>query len=536
MKVHRLGASRARAPRCARGGGAILLMVLFTGCFVPRDPAPVADESCTNCHGDSTREGSRELRAAPPFDRFGNTGLEYPGVGAHQLHLTRGRSHGAVACAECHRVPDTAADEGHNDGRTAFSFGPVARGDASVEPSYDFGTRRCTNACHGVSSSGSWTRPRSSADACGSCHGLPPSAPHPQAGACAVCHSDVLALDGGFSAPALHVDGVVQSTAAACDACHGDDSTGAPPRALDGSTARTSSGVGAHQRHLGGGARTRPVSCATCHEVPAQAATPRHPNGGRAELHASVGWASPSCTTACHGGASPSWTSTASLSCTSCHGAPPPPPHPQVENCALCHPNATGPLGREVADRSLHVDGVAAVNQPAACDACHGTPGNPAPPRDTRGETATTAVGVGAHQAHVVGRGLARRVQCAECHVVPAAVVGGQHLDGLAQITFSGVARANLAQPEYRGGTCASTACHDISNYTVTPGGGQATTPRWTLVDGSQATCASCHGMPPPLPHVQRADCESCHLNATPQRTFVRPELHVDGHVDFAVP
>lgn len=499
----------------------VCLALALTGCFVPREPGPVdGDRACTRCHGDSSRPGDRALRAAPPFDIFGNTGTLFPGVGAHQLHLTADLTHGPVPCAECHRVPDTAADEGHNTGRTRFSFGPVARGDAGVEPSYDFATRRCTTACH-RGTSGVWTRPRSSTEACGTCHGLPPPAPHPQAGSCAVCHADVLAADGGFAHPELHVDGITQTTNAPCSTCHGD-----PP------------GSGAHVRHVSGGAQTRPVACATCHEVPARAATPKHPNGGRAEVNAAVAWSqsTSSCATACHGATSPSWTSTAALDCTSCHGAPPPAPHPPVQNCALCHPNATGPLGRVMSDRSRHVDGVLDVSVPAACDSCHGSPGNPAPPKDTRSETATTSPGVGAHQAHVVGRGLARAVLCSECHVVPTAVVQGQHLDGLAQVTFSGVARANLAQPVYQGGTCGSTACHDIANYTVTPGGGQATTPRWTLVDGSQSTCTSCHGMPPPLPHVQRSDCEACHLNATAQRTFVRPELHVDGRVDFALP
>jgi hypothetical protein len=497
------------------------VLALTSGCFVPRDPAPVDDRACTKCHGDPSREGDRALRSAPPFDIFGNTGIEFPGVGAHQLHLTAGLTHGPVACAECHRVPTTLGDEGHNDGKATFTFGAVATGDGGV-PAYDFGARRCTTACHGPgNTSGVWTRPRSSTEACGTCHGLPPPAPHPQAGPCAVCHSEVLAPDGGFAQPALHVDGTIQFTNASCDSCHGE-----PPQS------------GAHTLHVSGGAQTRPVACATCHEVPARPATPKHPNGGRAEVIAAVNWSTTSsnCGTACHGTTSPVWTSTAELDCASCHGAPPPSPHPQIPNCALCHPNATGSLGRLMTDRTRHVDGVVDVAVPATCDACHGTPGNPAPPRDTRGETATTVPGVGAHQAHVVGRGLARVVQCAECHVMPATVVSGQHLDGVTQVVFSGVARANLAEPEYRGGTCASAACHDVSNYTITPGGGQATTPRWTLVDGSQSTCTSCHGLPPPAPHPQRADCESCHLNATAQRTFVRPELHVDGRVDFATP
>lgn len=484
---------------------ASIFALLLSACFVPRE-SPPADQTCTKCHGDSSRAGSQVDKAAPPFDIFGNTEAQFPGVGAHQLHLTPADTHGAVKCAQCHPVPNAIGDEGHNDGQTTFTG-----------LTYDSGARRCTTACHGTSLSGVWTRPRSSVDACGTCHGVPPASPHPQAGSCAVCHADVLAADGGFAHPELHVDGTIQSTNAACDSCHGN-----PPS------------TGAHALHLSGGTQTKPVECATCHEVPARPATPRHPNGGRAELNAAVSWNTTNCGTACHGGSSPEWTSTTDLNCTSCHGAPPAAPHPQVQNCSLCHPNATGPLGRQMIDRTLHVNGSVEANQPTACDSCHGTPGtNAAPPRDTRGETATTSLGVGAHQSHVVGRGLARVVQCAECHVVPTAVVQGAHLDGVALVSFSGVARANLAQPTYQQGTCASAACHDIANYTSAPGGGTATTPRWTIVDGSQATCTSCHGMPPPLPHLQRSDCESCHLNATAQRTFVNPALHVDGTVQF---
>lgn len=195
-------------------------------------------------------------------------------------------------------------------------------------------------------------------------------------------------------------------------------------------------------------------------------------------------------------------------------------------------------MGRQFADRTRHVDGTLDVNVPANCDGCHGTMANAAPPRDTNGETLTTLRSVGAHQAHVVGRGLARVVQCSECHQVPAMTVSPGHLDGLAQVKFGGVALANLAQPTWNSTalTCANAACHDISNWTSAPGGGDSVTPLWTRVDGTQVTCTGCHGLPPPLPHVARSDCESCHLNATAQRTFVRPELHVNAKVEFALP
>ncbi len=514
----------------------VVLTLGLTGCFVPQQSAPVEDRQCTRCHGDATREGSALLKAAPPVDVNGNTGVEYPGVGAHALHLGKSATHGEVACTECHRVPTTAQDEGHNVGKTTFAFGPIATRDGGVGAGYDFQTRRCSNACHGFSS-GIWTAPR--ADACGTCHGLPPPKPHPQAGNCGVCHADVIALDGGFLAPELHVNGVVNVAQVACNACHGTTDAGSPPRALDGSTERTSVGVGAHEVHVNGGAKTNPVACATCHEVPGEVVTPRHPNGGRAEVLSTVSWnpASSTCTTGCHGGASPVWTTLdAGLGCSSCHGAPPPLPHPQATNCANCHPNSTGVNGRDVVNRELHVNGTVNAAVPTTCDGCHGSATNFAPPRDTNGGTATTLLSVGAHQAHLVGRGLARVVQCTECHEVPAQVLTPKHTNGVTEVKFSGVAVSNLAQPSYQGGTCASSACHDIANLTGADGGGTATAPRWNLVDGSQATCQSCHGFPPPLPHPQQSACFVCHTNATDQNTFVRPELHINGVLNFATP
>jgi hypothetical protein len=512
-----------------------MTVLALAGCYVPRDSAVVEDRSCVKCHGDATREGTALQKAAPPFDVNGNTGVEYPGVGAHQLHLGKSATHGEVACTECHKVPLTAMDEGHNVGKTTFAFGPVALGEKGLA-SYEFDTRTCTNACHGERS-GVWTAPR--ADACGTCHGVPPPSPHPQAGACGVCHADVIALDGGFIAPELHVNGVKNVSVVACNACHGTTDGGAPPRALDGSTERTSVGVGAHAAHVNGGAKTRPVACATCHEVPSMVSTPKHPNGGRAEVLASVRWspATNTCTTNCHGGTSPLWTTPdAGLTCSSCHGAPPALPHPQATNCANCHPNSTGVNGRDVVNRDLHINGLVDVNVPTTCDGCHGSSTNFAPPRDTNGNTATTNLGVGAHQSHLVGRGLARVVLCTECHEVPAMVVAPNHLNGVTEVKFSGVATSNVALPTYAAGTCASAACHDIANLTGADGGGTATTPRWNLVDGSQITCTSCHGFPPPLPHPQQTACEVCHTNATDQRTFRRPELHVNGTVDFVTP
>ena len=323
-----------------------------------------------------------------------------------------------------------------------------------------------------------------------------------------------MANDGSIAHPELHVDGTVQLTTA-CNACHGSDATGAPPSLLDGGA-----DVGAHAKHLQGGVTTRPVSCASCHVVPATPASPQHPDG--VVQVANFNAATQSCAASCHFGASPAWTSTTGLTCSGCHGAPPPAPHPAVTQCSLCHP----PISAE--NRARHVDGTLDVSVPTSCSGCHGSTNSPAPPRSLDGGT-----GPDAHQVHLDGGTFARSVQCTECHVVPGAVFAAGHLNGVTDVRFSGVAVANGATPVWSNGTCANSACHDIQHFTGAPGGGTATTPQWTRVDGSQLLCDSCHGAPPPAPHPASAACETCHSNVTAQKTFVNPAKHINGTVDF---
>ncbi|MBX7100210.1 MAG: CxxxxCH/CxxCH domain-containing protein [Myxococcaceae bacterium] len=472
-----------------------LLAALLAGCLVPREPAGHDDGTCTACHGDATRPGDALARAAPPKDLRGNSEVRFPGVGAHQRHLEGTGQFPKVACQTCHPVPATPTAEGHNDGRTQV-----------LVSAYDPITRTCAgSACH-PAASGEWTKPRPPEQTCGTCHGLPPPPPHPRAGDCVACH--------GALSPATHVDGVVNRLQPRCDACHGSDPSGAPPRSLDGGTATTQRGVGAHQAHLSGGAASKPVPCETCHEVPATVVTPRHPSGGSAEVRADAGFerGSATCTNACHRLTHPAWVDPGPLACSSCHGAPPPLPHPQMRDCSVCHP----------VQRALHVDGVLQVAVPTRCDGCHGSAASPAPPRDLDGGSSTSSPGVGAHQAHLVGRGLARPVLCTECHLVPAEVRSTGHLDGVVDVRFSGVAVNGALVPRYAGGTCGNTACHDLSAYVGTPPG---PSPRWTDVDGGQASCTACHGQPPAAPHVQRSDCGTCHR--------LEPMLHVNGHLDF---
>jgi predicted CxxxxCH...CXXCH cytochrome family protein len=239
------------------------------------------------------------------------------------------------------------------------------------------------------------------------------------------------------------------------------------------------------------------------------------------------------------GAASPPWTSTATLGCGDCHGLPPPSPHPQIRDCSACHGDIVAPDDVTIVERQRHVDGQVDVRFDMACTSCHGRD-NPAPPRALNGATETTAAGVGAHQAHLSGSDRARAVPCGECHRVPERVLDPGHVDsfGPAEVAFSGAAVAFGLTPAYVGGRCQNTACHGGSfPRRGHDSGGSVTTPSWTTVDGTQAACGSCHGLPPPRPHPYHSeDCGRCHENMSLDgKTFLRPELHVDGVVTFTL-
>jgi predicted CxxxxCH...CXXCH cytochrome family protein len=545
---------------------------LGPGCLDARSSAEHADDAtqCARCHGDPNRAGTREERAAPPTDLNGNTDSSYPGVGAHQIHLNAGSTHPAFACSECHLVPKHTEDKGHADSAAPaeLTFGALAT-HGSVDgtphsPKYDSKTRNCSDTyCHRGADE-VWTAPRDSATACGTCHSLPPPAPHPQSDRCNACHAEVVDESRNIIDPNLHVDGKVEQKVE-CNLCHGSPASAAPPVDLSGNTATTALGVGAHQAHLAGGAHSRKVDCTECHLVPKDVSDPNHLGPPPAELTFSgvaiMSGRTPSwdrsakkCSDAwCHspdasGGLSPDWTSQAGdLPCTGCHQTPPPPPHPQMDRCALCHGDVVNADNVTMKNRDLHVDGEIEVTVPKTCNGCHGSATNNAPPQDAQGNTETTFSGVGAHQSHLVTAALDgfRPVPCEECHIVPTAWSDPGHLDTPrpAELAFSGAAVAFLASPSYANGKCANTHCHGGHFPGGNPSGGTITEPTWTAVDGTiTGSCSgsanACHALPPltnpfhtPSMVGDFSACPSCH-NMNPDGTHVDPNEHANGKVD----
>src|SRR5262245_1405119 len=312
----------------------------------------------------------------------------------------------------------------------------------------------------------------------------------------------------------------------ACAHCHSSPASPIPFVTPLGVTDPTARGAGAHSAHLGAGTMRSALSCADCHIVPAK---PSDHDYGSGIAQVTFGplartgglqptWAAGAarCSNVwCHGGglkdgkpSSPAWTEAGAIRCDSCHGAPPSLPHPQRTDCATCHGGTVKPDGTIDIQRGLHIDGV--VQAPSAgCATCHGDPSRAkfpaAPPSGTRGEKDTTALAVGAHQAHLQAGKLRPSIACSECHVVPTDL---SHVDGTPLVTFGELARTGGAKPSWdrASATCSASYCHG-----GTLPGGTNTTPQWTKVDGTQAACGSCHGVPPAAPHPQNPNCNSCH-------------------------
>lgn len=339
---------------------------------------------------------------------------------------------------------------------------------------------------------------------------------------------------------------------AVCAACHGDDFKGGKAKAActtchtAGPTAcATCHGegpiTGAHRIHR----EVAKLDCSECHIKPPSwdaeghlfrggvaDPPPAEVNfGARAGLtliagdrHGAPTFADGKCTNVyCHGDVlhagggstpTPRWDDPAPAgTCNRCHGAPPP-SHAQTA-CATCHP-ASAP----------HIDGVVQIGRTSGCSGCHGTATSAAPPVDLAGNTYTTALGVGAHQAHLQApSGLRGPVPCATCHLVPTSIGFAGHIDTPlpAEVTAS-LGWDRVAQ------SCATAWCHGPAR------------PIWTAQGGAQ--CGSCHGLPPVtashLPTMQLTDCATCHpLTVSPAGSILLTpgpsgptSRHMDGVVD----
>jgi predicted CxxxxCH...CXXCH cytochrome family protein len=141
-----------------------------------------------------------------------------------------------------------------------------------------------------------------------------------------------------------------------------------------------------------------------------------------------------------------------------------------------------------------------------------------------------------AHVVHIDGGSSSSPFPCSECHTLYTSL---SHESPTAMIAFATAAGdiANLGglSPTWNAGTatCSSVYCHG-GGTTITDG--TNTTPNWSITDGSQDQCNSCHGDPPVAnSHLQSTTdfCNVCHLDAI-QGGIIVPSLnlHVNGAID----
>lgn len=383
---------------------------------------------CTHCHG-----GTDNQSGAPPEAVDGATAKTTPSVGQHSIHVMAGAKQ-RYGCELCHSKPKDALSAGHIDGTAKVVFSGMAQASGAA---YDSSTFVCSNVyCHGAKSSGGtlttpkWTRDDGTQAACGTCHGLPPTKNHTTSTSCSTCHGAVVDAQKKIIAPELHVNGKIEVTsqhptgwaagavhgaafnkkpsdctachgsdlkggsASSCEKCHGgwqtnctfchggtDNQTGAPPEAVDGTTATSDPRVGRHSVHVAAGGATR-YDCDVCHAKPKDALTAGHIDGTAKVVFSGLAQgASYNPTTAvcsnvyCHGdgkgsGGTATWTGTLSGGCSACHddetdrdkmklsGKHKIHAYETALACSECH-GCMVDSSKQITDPSRHIDGKA---------------------------------------------------------------------------------------------------------------------------------------------------------------------------------
>lgn len=186
---------------------------------------------------------------------------------------------------------------------------------------------------------------------------------------------------------------------------------------------------------------------------------------------------------------------------------------------------------------------------PEACNTCHGDfndPSKTAPPQDTRNRTLTSNAGVGAHSAHLFDTAISNEVQCNECHIVPSNFEAPGHIDSDShtEIVFGQLATSTVSDPDYSFSqfTCSNTYCHGNFEFLKSESNNQFAyladkmegnnfTPIWNKVDGTQAECGSCHGLPP-IGHIPSTleNCKNCHPGVVNEAgEIINKAKHING-------
>jgi predicted CxxxxCH...CXXCH cytochrome family protein len=228
---------------------------------------------------------------------------------------------------------------------------------------------------------------------------------------------------------------------------------------------------------------------------------------------------------------------------SACHATPPAAStgHPNSTACEKCHSKVIASFAANSPsttwkDPTLHINGTVEVDT-LTCTSCHGSGTNPAPPKDTQGNTATTAAGVGAHAQHLGTSTWHRQGQCADCHNTPTST---SHTNNNVDFTWAAPSNASGAAPSFNvtNLSCSGTYCHGAKMTAQSSSVGRV--PVWNKVDGTHDACGkACHANPP-ISGSHSASvtaCQNCHGDVISSyngasSTWKNASLHINGKVE----
>jgi predicted CxxxxCH...CXXCH cytochrome family protein len=448
----------------------------------PAWTAPIA--GCTTCHGTP------------------------PNTGAHVKHFTNPN----VTCNSCHNGAGYGTPL-HINGIADVLFltsqvGAAASYTGTV-------TKGCNNTyCHGATLTGGGTNKNPTwfmtGLGCATCHGFPPTSAeggtktHPASANCNACHSHVNSTNNGFTNVALHIDGIVEFTAAPhpvpsypgsvhknaadfsiCSGCHDLNATAAgvsPPNCRSChkvASPITALGVviggcvschpnppasNAHTLHLsfpGGGG----VTCSACHNG-AGSGTTLHDNTNRTTATVSIS----STFLAETGGAATYDTTAKTCANISCHGGThldifnPPSTTNLTPVWTTTGNNLTGTC------ENCHTANLSAVTGPTPYTLSPVTPQYNSP---WSGDGRATGHNYSLHASHT---GVAPNgdnfgnLTCDNCHDATKLAVNHFRylntpgMEGPASATIGGVATSVFGYTPSTG-TCSTAGCHSTKNW-----------------------------------------------------------------------
>jgi hypothetical protein len=221
----------------------------------------------------------------------------------------------------------------------------------------------------------------------------------------------------------------------------------------------------------------------------------------------------------------------------------------KLDQCSQCHGSDYAGGVASPTCKTCHTQ----TNGPEACNTCHGNFKNAAiiaPPNSVDGSKDVNDPGVGAHSTHLYNVSItSKNVACMECHVVPTSFSSPGHInaDGKAKVIFGSTANSGLSSSSYDYPTnkCSNTWCH--GNFAFAKSSSQYPTfyledkisgnnfsPKWSTVDGSQAACGTCHGLPP-TGHVfaELNGCYVCHVGVVDKYGKIADKTkHMNGKIN----